>query len=263
MATSFEEVPNSREVGYNPPKVVTKWLSEGVFSSDTVATLARTSTPQTAAHPDGLLYRQDMDIREVGHKLYHITVPYGANKQEQGEYRFEFDAMGGTTQIYAGVFRARYPAGASENHGGLINVVDGKPQGCQIVIPAMKVICHFKHPPGVISPVHIRDLSRLVGTVDTAGFFDWDAYETLFMGATGQEGTHVQQEIAYHFAMSDNITDLQLGDITGISKRGHEVAWIGWKSAEVESRLGSSPDFVEVVQAYQKHASLKATLGFG
>lgn len=261
MAISIQEMPESREVGFDPPTVVTKWVCEGVFSSDTVAALCLSTTPAVASHPFGLLYRQDIMVREAGHQLYNITVPYATRKRESGSYRFEFDTLGGTVHVTAGTHVNVYPAG-KPTHSGLIGVKGTDVEGIDVVIPAMKVVVHFKHPAGIITPTQIKILSRLSGAVDTGGFFGWSAYETLFLGAQGSEGTDCETEIAYHFAMSENLVDVAIGGVTGITKRGWDVAWVHWQQAVEAGKAAPAAEYVNVVRVYKERA-LAAVLGFG
>jgi hypothetical protein len=258
------EIPESRSLTINPPSLTTNWVCEGIFDSTDVAAYALSITPPIAVHPTGLLYRQDIQIKEKGHRLYEWTVPYAPQKRESASYRIEFDSLGGTVHITAGTFVAKFPAGAP-NHGGMIGVKGNDVEGTDIVVPAMKVIVHFKHPPGIMTFARVRMLSRLCGTVDTAGFFGWSPGETLFLGAQGScevDDQGIDQEISYHFAMSENLIGASIGGITGISKVGWDVAWIGYKAATDAGKAVQTPDFVQVVRVY-KTGPLAAYLGFG
>jgi hypothetical protein len=262
MSIAFEELPESRSLTFDPPSLTTQWVCDGVFSSDTVAQLALSGTPAIAAHPLGILYRQDIAIKEIGHKLYNLTVPYNARKRESGSYRFEFDTLGGTMHVKAGQFIAVFPAGA-EHDDGLIGVKGDDVEGCDITIPVMKVTVHFTHPAGVTVPIRIRNLSRLAGTVDTGGFFDWAPYETLFLGAQGSEGSDVETTIAYHFAMSENITNATIGGITGVDKAGWDVASVTWQPTVAGGKPVQRAEKVQIVRPYLKLRNLAAVLGFG
>lgn len=262
MTYYCEEVPDSRSITMNPPTARTKWVLEGEFESSVVSSLALSLTPPLWAHPLGLLYRQDVAIDPIGHKLWNFTVPYGQRKREAGSYRIEFDTMGGTIHVSGGKHINVYPS-TGDSHNGLIGVNGDNVDGADIVIPAMKIVVHFKHPAGVITPTQIKNLSRLSGAVDTTGFLDWSPYETLFLGAAGIEGSDVETEIAYHFGMSENLIDVSIAGISGITKAGWDVAWIKWKDAVSDNNKPiKEAEYVNVVRVYKERA-LAALLGFG
>ena len=146
--------------------------------------------------------------------------------------------MGGTVHIKAGIPIATYPS-TEPDHDGLIGVKGDDVEGIDIVIPAMRVIVHFTHVFGYVTTARIRELSRLAGTVDNAGFFGWAPYETLFLGAQGSQPLNgvidPSTTISYHFAMSENLINHQIGGITGITKRGWDVAWVKWPGVSLAS----------------------------
>jgi len=212
--------------------------------------------------PEGLLYRQDVDVQVQGHMLFFVEAKYGARKKENGSYRLSFDTTGGTIHITSSKQSIqRYPANAAD-HSGLINVTKDGPQGAEIVIPALKVTVHFKHPLGVISLNHIKQLSYYTGMVNSDTFLTWKPGEVLFLGAKGSEGTDSETEVAYDFAMSKNVTGLSVGAIANIAKKGHELAWISYKKDNVDDNAVQKPLGVYIERVYDT-TSLSAALGFG
>lgn len=264
----FHEIPESRTIGFDPPVASTHWVCEGEFDDYVVANMALSLIPTHYLHPRGLLYRDDIRIREAGHKLYNIEALYALENKEIGSYRIEFDTLGGTVHVKGGTHVATFPSGAPA-HDGLIGVKGDDVEGADIIIPAMRVIVHYSHPGKYLTDARIRLLSRLPGTVDTSGIFGWDPFETLFLGAQGSQSTSVgtteveqREEVAYHFAMSENLVNLTLGGISGISKRGWDVAWVKWREAVEVGRASNEAEYVNVVQVY-KQGSLRSMLGIG
>jgi len=265
----FHEIPESRELGQNPPRATHHWVCEGIFDDFTVGSMARSMTPYTWLHPIGLtLYRQDIEVTEMGFRVWSITVTYGRLEIEVGSYEIEFDTLGGTVHVKAGVHQAVFPAG-SPTHDGLIGVKGDDVEGADIVIPAMRIIVHFQHPAAYLTDARVKTLSRLAGSVDNAGFLGWDPYETLFLGAQGRqrisvtsEDVDVTEEVSYHFAMSENLTGLQIGGISGINKKGWDVAWLKWREAVESSKASNEAEYVNVVRVYREQG-LAAILGFG
>lgn len=242
----IHEIPESRELTMTPQTAVHHWVCEGLFDDVAVGNLAIATIPDTVPHPFGEVYRQDMQIKEAGYRVYNITVPYGVQKKEIGSYRIEFDTLGGTVHIKGGVHVALFPgASAGATHNGLIGVKGDDVEGTDIVIPAMRVIVHFSHPGKYLTTQRIIHLSRLVGCVDNSGIFGWEPFETLFLGAHGSQttdvsnqGTDSREEVSYHFAMSENRVNFAIANITGITKKGWDVAWVKWREA-VEGGIAS------------------------
>lgn len=261
MAILYDEIPESRSITMDPPTVTTRWVCEGVFDEGTSLGYALTGTPQTWAHPRGVLHRQDIKVDSRGNKLQYWTVPYAQRRKESGEYRIDFSTMGGTVHIVAGDHVEVFPSG-KPTHEGLIGVKGDDVEGVDRIIPAMKIVVHFKHPTGVITQPHIRLLSRVTGSVDNAGFLGWDAYETLFLGCDGSEGTDIETETSYHFLMSENRTSFSIGGITGIDKKGHDVAWVAWQEATESGKAAPKAEYVNIVRVYRE-LNLSQYLGFG
>jgi hypothetical protein len=71
------------------------------------------------------------------------------------------------------------------------------------------------------------------GKTDNASFKGCAAGEALFMGASGSKRvTENDWAVTFNFAASPNRTDLTVGDITGISKKGWEYMWVRYQDAE-------------------------------
>lgn len=269
MTVYFHEIPESRELTLElMPTATTHWVCEGEFDDFAVATLARSATPYSFTHPMAILTRHLIEVKEFGHKLYYVTVYYNTETVELGSYRIEFDTLGGTVHIKAGVHQGVFPAG-SPTHDGLIGVKGDDVEGADIVIPAMRIIIHFSHPYGYLTDARIRTLSRLAGSMDNAGFFGWAPYETLFLGAQGSQetnftntGSDTVTECSYHFAMSENLTNYTVGSITGVNKKGWDVAWTKWKESVEGGKASNEAEYINVVRVYREQ-SLKAILGFG
>lgn len=269
MAIYFHEIPESRELTLElEPTATTHWVCEGEFSDFTVGTLARSVTPYSFVHPMAILTRHLIEVHEYGHKLYYVTVHYNTENVELGSYRIEFDTLGGTVHIKAGVHKAVFPAG-EPTHDGLIGVKGDDVEGADIVIPAMRIIIHFSHPYGYLTDERIRILSRLAGSMDNAGFFGWEPYETLFLGAQGSQETNFSSagpdtvtEVSYHFAMSENLVNYTVGGIANVSKKGWDVAWTKWREFVEGGKASNEAEYINVVRVYREQ-SLKAILGFG
>src|SRR5262245_5921154 len=268
MPFSFEERPNSRQKTSNPPSLVMEYVADGEVDQAVVTAFAHAATPGIQAVVEGILYKQDLKVAPQGHKLFYVTVPYGPRKYETGSYRFTFDTTGGTIAITNSKQHiARFPTTA-QNYFGAINVKENNDvEGTTIVIPAGRFNYHVKHPQAVITEAHGRYLCSITGMVNSDTWHGFQPGEALFLGATGSDGTDVEGEVQYSVAYSKNASGLTIGDIAGITKKGHELAWIAYKDYEDttsdpgKTLPGKKPKAVYIERVYDTIAFGQA-LGF-
>ncbi len=76
----------------------------------------------------------------------------------------------------------------------------------------------------------------------------------LFLGASGTKRGGGDWEITFRFAASRNRTNLTIGDITGISKKGWEYLWVRYADAEDANAkaLIKKPVAVYVEKVYEE-----------
>lgn len=252
MPFSFEEVPDSRESTTEPPSITFKYRASGEVSDSDVRVYAAAATPAIVFDPFGnKLYRQDIACSPAGHKLFIVTIPYGPKAKEQGELSWSFSTTGGTLTVRAAKEHiATYAAGGNP-HKGLIGVTrDGQVEGCEMVIPALKMTYTFKHTLGVITEAHARLLASYTGMVNSTAFRGFPAGEMLFLGANGSDGTDAEASVTYEFAASQNIVGLTIGAIAGIAKKGHEYLWIEYTDAVEGNAFAVQPAAVHIERVY-------------
>ena len=263
MAFSFYERPNSRDSTNSPPAVTLRYVAQGEHSSSFVNAYALAGTPAIVVHQNQILYRQDIQLEPAGYDVYYATIPYAQQKKENGSFHLTFDTTGGTLNLKASKQTvASYPEGAP-NHGGAIGVKSNKEvEGADIVIPALKISVHFKHPAGIISIPRIKQLARWTGNVNSDTFLTFAAGEILFLGCSGSEGTDSPTEIGYQFACSENLQNTVIGGITVAQKDGWDVAWIQFKDDVDAGKPIKPPAFIHVERVYER-ITLATALGFG
>jgi hypothetical protein len=271
MAFSFDEKP-SRKMTTSPPTEVREYVADGETDPDVVRAYALTLTPSMISTVQGLLYRQDVSVSEDGYSVFSVTVPYSPRKREVGQMSIDFDTMGATQHIdnsgpFGGTIAAYDDAGPIANPGDLYgNTIgfqsDEKVDGCDRVMPSLKFSIRFRHPLGVISIPQMKQIARATGTVNLTTFLTFDPGEVLFLGASGSEGTDTETEITYHFDASENVSNLDVGDIVVVTKNGHDFAWVRYVKQAVAGKPSVKPDRVLVERIY-KRKNLAAILGFG
>jgi len=149
------------------------------------------------------------------------------------ETRLSFDTSGGTLRVFnSKETRAKYPS-TSGDYKTLIGVDrEGKPEGAEIVIPALKITIRCRLAKASVDAAYVKTLASLTGTVNDASFFGFAADEMLFLGAQGEVAVKTDPEITFNFAASENITGLTIGDIGSIAKKGHDYIWIRYEDVK-------------------------------
>lgn len=266
MPIKWRELRSSREATTNPPTITLRYCATGEHNQATVLNEALSYTTNLWATPSDLLYRQDVRVEPVGYDIYNVEVPYAGKKEEAGSFQLSFDTTGGTVHITASKETiAAYGTGTNvSDHKQSIGVTgpDKDPEGADVIIPVLKLTATFKHPKGIITLPQIKNLARWTGKVNSDTFLTFAPGEVLFLGCTGSEGTDSPTDVQYHFACSENLTNLSIGGITVANKLGHHLYWIQFKS-DVAANAGTRvPKGVYVERVYDTLA-LATSLGFG
>lgn len=263
----FKEARDSQRSSHFPPSIELVYNASGNNSGTFVRTFALNATPAIAAHERGTLYRQDIKVDPVGFEQFRVTIPYGPRKVENGKYTFDFDTTGGTLQIkQSRATRASYKATGvaadPPDFKGAIGVRGDQVDGCEIVVPALKLGVSFTHPAGIITIAQAKALSRFTGVTNSTPFMTFAPGEILFLGAAGQEGTEVETTVRYQFAASENVTGQTFGPFANVTKYGWDHTWVRF----ADGVDGGSPvkvgKWLYVEQVYRE-IDLAALLGFG
>lgn len=251
---AFEERPDSRDFDKEQGTYTLRYTASGEQDDYLVQAYSLSVTSTFAATAIGILKRQNVRVQPVGFANYLVEVSYGRPNKETGSATFDFDTTGATIKVKAAKEHiGSYPSGGDDNpHKGAIEVdKDGKPQGADIVIPALKLNYRFRHPQGIVNEGFARNLARATGRVNADAFRGFAAGELLFIGATGSDGTDAEAEVAYQMVASENATDLSVGEITGIVKEGHHLAWVEFDDdVDEDGRAASPPRRVHIERVY-------------
>lgn len=205
-----------------------------------------------------------------GTRRFNFTVTYSWALPES-ERRWSFDTGGGTFKITASKATSRYarPGGIAPDFQGAIEVKDGRAEGIEVVIPALKITCTYRHPAsstivnaGTIDN-YIKTLAGMTGKTNNATWLTYAQGELLFLGASGEYVPNQPTEIQYQFAVSQNAASLTIGTITGIVKRGHDYVWVLYEPGEdaTAKKVVQTPLAAYVERVYDE--TDLATLGIG
>lgn len=267
MTIQLIKVPGFVDTTAEPPTATTRYKTIGEKNEQQVQAYVIANTPRTVNTIYGILWRMDVKLTQTAYNHFDIEIPYGKRPNESGQWSWDFDTTGGTVHISnAKQEVARYPAGKAPNQFGAIGVDGDNVAGTDIVIPAMKINVQFRHPKAEMTIARAKYLAGITGFVNSATFLTFEPGEVLFLGARGSEGSDSESSVGYQFAMSKNVTGLNIGGIAGIVKKGWDVAWIRFEDS-VESEGGTDhsirkPRHVYVDRVYDT-VDFKTALGFG
>lgn len=230
MITLSESIESREWVTGPKPSVTLHYVLSGTTSDLTAKSTLLASTPKFYDE----LVRQECTIEPIfvdataNRGSWKCSVKYVSADSvipEPGSAPlFSFDTGGGTQHVTQSIETiARYPAFAP-NFKGAIGVTHDSVEGVDITVP----IYHFSetHFFSSISSTYRSTLFHLTGKVNNASFRGMDAGECLFLGAAGSRRGAEKWEITFRFAGSPNRTGIQIGAITGITKKGWEYLWV-------------------------------------
>lgn len=166
-----------------------------------------------------------------GSEAWHFTCEYDYTP-EPGEFTISMDTTGGTVKQTESFQQQIYPAPGEQprNFEYTVNVQDNKPEGVDRIIPALKLNIRARIPAAALGvPIEYAKLcASITGTVNRTTFLTFAPGELLFLGASG---TIVGENpiLDYGFAASPNISNVTIGGISGINKRGHDFLWFDYK----------------------------------
>lgn len=188
------------------------------------------------------LPRQSVSVEPVGQDLWEAVVRYGRSSggslPAPGESVFSFDTGGGTqhiTQSKQTVSSHAAPGTTAPDFKGAIGVTADGVEGVNITVPVYQFSETHYFPNSAVSQAYKGTLFNLTGKVNAGGFRGFAQGEVLFLGASGsRRGSNPDDdwEISFRFAASPNATNLSVGPIGGIAKKGWEYLWARYADQE-------------------------------
>lgn len=280
MTITVQEQPSS-QAGRSSIDASTEidlnWRLKG---SDTLADLITALTAERpATYTDPVwgytLVPGSVQWTRIGYQLYDFAITYidqvahdQRRQLETGEIRWSGSTTGGTLRITSSLETIASYAPADETAPDFHQAIGvphegGEPEGVDIVVPASKFSCEYRHPLAYPTQTYLALLETMTGTVNNATFYGRAAGEVLFLGADWAVGTTADPTFTYHFVRMPNLTAQTIGTITGISKKGHEYLWVLFESAvdAAAKYLAKRPKAVYVERLYQETAF--SSLGIG
>jgi len=199
---------------------------------------------------------QSLHTEQIGNYLWDASVRYGRRKPpETGDSRFAFDTTGGlqhVTQSLRTVNKYAPPGKIAPDFKGAIGVTHDNVEGVDVTIPVYSFSETHYIATATVTSAYKATLYSLTGRVNDAVFRDFNPGEVLFLGAAGSKRGEEDWEISFNFAASPNVTNLTVGDIVGIDKKGWEYLWVRYADAEdnVAKALVKRPVAAYVEEVY-------------
>lgn len=202
--------------------------------------LAANTAPLSLTTPLGLvLVRQTFawDIEEGD--LWMVSVRYGVAQPpgEGGQAEINFDTSGGSEKITHGFSNAQNvgaPGVTPFDHKGAIGVTKDGVEGTEIAARSFKwTETHVLPANLLLFSAYSQVLELLTGTINFGQFRGRPPQACLFHGAQG--GAKVGAEtgsVQFHFEAGRHVTNLTVGEITGINKKAWQYLWFKYDDKE-------------------------------
>ena len=196
-------------------------------------------------------YLDDYSISERGAGIWDVVINY--SPIDRNQMALSFDTSGGTQTITQSLSTVNQYTNGDPfiNFKGAIRPSDNGVEGCEITVPVLSFSETHYFP--AASPPSLATLFGVTGKVNSDGFREFAVGEVLFLGASGSQQGAEDWQIDFSFAAMPNVTDLTIGDIGGVAKRGWDYLWVYY--ANVQDDVGKVvrriPRQVNIEQVYQ------------
>lgn len=253
--TTIAERWTSRRWNVGPsPTVELTYVIEGTTDDMVARQLVEAAVPVAY----GSMPRQKYQLQRVGHTAWEATVVYGGIEQPDiGIIALDFSIGTTTVKITQALQTVAYapPGKIPPDFQDAINVSKNGIDGVEIEIPTLEWVETWRHPDQSINGLaYAGAVYDIVGTVNNAPFRGFAAGEIRMRGLNGRKTRHDAWEFSYTFAASPNATNLTVGDITGIAKKGWEYLWVFYEDAEDQNAhvLSVKPRAAYVATVYRQ-----------
>jgi hypothetical protein len=181
-------------------------------------------------------------VSEITESIYHATVVWSLEEKEEDrptdECSFTFQITGQNVHITHGKeTKAYYPATGETAPTTFDNAIgvrkeNGKPviDGTDIIVPQFSFGVSRKVEGADLNGTYVNTLAGLVGTTNISSYtvngVSNAAGELLLTGASGADNADGTASLDLTFLKQPNASSITIAGISGINKKGHEVAWV-------------------------------------
>ncbi len=274
MSTSIDEAYGSREISVNLYDGDTdgdsherRYVIKGTADEETALAATIEECPTEIAG----LVRIEADLEPVhidenneANCIWTATVSYGPEPSETGDWSLDIDTTGGTQHLSQSLETvASYPSTAPD-YKGAIGVSKDSVEGVDIVVSQFAWTETHYIPDSTMTRAYIMLIAGCTGKTNSTAFKGYQPGEVLFLGATASvRSGNNDWEVTFKFAASFNKTDITVGDITGIDKKGWEYMWVRYESIKdaVAKVLVQRPAAVYIERVYEQDDFNNMNLG--
>ncbi len=268
MSTLAEKIDSRQWTTGNKSSVTMHYILDGTSDDLTAKALLLSSTSTSY---DGLV-RDDCTLEPIfvdtitDQGKWECTVRYVAPEYQPpqvGKSTFNFDTGGGTQHITQSIqtINSYAESGTPPDFKGAIGVTSSggggvdNVEGVDITIPVYNFSqTHYIDDNDVNKSAYFS----LTGKVNNSAWNGFNAGEVLFLGASGSKrdisGSNDDWEITFRFAASPNRSNIIIGNITGISKKGWEYMWVRYTDTDdaVAKAIVKIPVAVYIEKVYEE-----------
>jgi len=274
MAITVREKPNSERgrEGDRPQRRI-EYVIRGTRNTSSALSALRSAAPLSVLG----LRRLSEEVNPVSVQgqipvencVWEGIAQYGLRKREQdtNDELFRFNTTGATQRINQSIETINSYLSDLADSGeeapdfeGAIGVTKDGIEGVDLVSPQFSFSVTKYKPIEEVTHSYVEALFELTGTTNNAAFGEYERGEVLFLGADGSRRGLDDYEITFNFEAIPNKTDLEIGSITGIEKKGWEYLWIRYEEkvvnyvmmGETREMIVQEPLAVYIEQVYEE-----------
>jgi hypothetical protein len=215
------------------------------------------------------LLAEQYSVSFLGDNAWQLTINYSKDGAEDGNQPLKrsrsFDTTGGTQHLTQAYGETKFGTNAPDQQKA-IGVDSSGVNGVDIVVPQLQWQESYDVPNSYVTDAYIRGVSGVTGTTNNAAFRGFEAGEVLFVGCSGSQEWDDEKgrgpwSLSFRFVASKNVTGETIGDISGVSKKGHEYLWVRYEDAVESNVLLKKPKHVYVNKVYREGSF--SALGIG
>jgi hypothetical protein len=219
--------------------------------------------------PSMQLMVESYSVSFLGDNAWQVTINYSKDGAEDGTEPLKrarsFDTTGGTQHMTQAFAESRFGTNAPDQKKA-IGVDSNGVNGVDVVVPQLQWQESYDVPNTYVTSSWIRGVAGVTGTTNNGSFRGFEAGEVLFVGCSGSQEWDDQKgrgpwSLSFRFVASKNVTGEAIGDILGVSKKGHEYLWVRYEDAVDSNVLMKKPKAVYVNKVYRE--SNFSALGIG
>lgn len=269
MSVVFYETQRSRKYkrDANGAALTRSWFCRGVTTPADAEALALLHNPLEFQG----LFRQSTSCDPICADTWSVEVEYGIGSPNGfTPDNYSFKISGQTvhiTQSKGTEYRMRPGdglgagaggVGTAPDLGGAIGKTDEEVKGCDILVPSMQWSKSVQR--ASVDHIFLRDVMKLVGTVNDAEFYGYDRGTLLYLGcepgtaqATLGNGAAVTVwNLTHTFLFSPNLLLQRVGGILIPRKKGHDYLWFTYAKSVAANQLNLTPDAAYVERVYDE-----------